>query len=68
MTTTKHPEDVLWYALPAEDVGERIGVDPAQGLDVGEARRRLAQYGPNSCRPSRRRACGRSPRVSCRTR
>ena len=47
MTTTKHPEDVLWYALPAEDVGERIGVDPDQGLDVGEAGRRLAEYGPN---------------------
>jgi P-type Ca2+ transporter type 2C len=48
MTTTKHPiEDVRWYALPAEDVTERIGVDPDKGLDVGEAGRRLAEYGPN---------------------
>ena len=28
-------------------MGERIGVDPDQGLDVGEAGRRLAEYGPN---------------------
>jgi P-type Ca2+ transporter type 2C len=48
MTTTKHPaEGVLWYALSAEDAAERIGVDPDQGLDVGEAGRRLAEYGPN---------------------
>ena len=48
MTTTKHPaEGVLWYALSAGDAAERIGVDPDQGLDVGEAGRRLAEYGPN---------------------
>src|SRR5512132_590190 len=48
MTTTKHPiEDVLWYALSAEDAAARIGVDPDQGLEVGEAGRRLAEYGPN---------------------
>jgi len=44
MTTTKHPtEGVLWYALSAGDAAERIGVDPDQGLDVGEAGRRLAE-------------------------
>jgi P-type Ca2+ transporter type 2C len=48
MTTTKHPiEGVLWYALSAGDAAERIGVDPDQGLDVDEAVRRLAEYGPN---------------------
>ena len=48
MTTTKHPiEGVLWYALPAEDAADRIGVDPDQGLSVDEAGRRLAEYGPN---------------------
>ena len=48
MTTTKHPiEDVRWYALPAADAAQRIGVDPDQGLDVDEAVRRLAEYGPN---------------------
>ena len=48
MTTTKHPiEGVLWYALSVEDVAERIGVDPDQGLGVDEAVRRLAEYGPN---------------------
>ena len=48
MTTTKQPaEGVLWYALSAGDAAERIGVDPDQGLDVGEVERRLAEYGPN---------------------
>jgi Ca2+-transporting ATPase len=48
MTTIKHPaEGVVWYALSGGDAAERIGVDPDQGLDVGEAGRRLAEYGPN---------------------
>ena len=47
MTTTKHPiEDVL--VRPAGGgCGRAVGVDPDQGLDVGEAVRRLAEYGPN---------------------
>ena len=48
MTTVKQPsEDVAWYALSAQDAAGQIGVDPDQGLDVGEVTRRLAEYGPN---------------------
>jgi Ca2+-transporting ATPase len=39
--------DVAWYALSAEDVAGRVGVNPDHGLDAGEAARRLAEYGPN---------------------
>ena len=69
MTTIKHPgEDVAWYALSAEDVAGQMGVDPDRGLDADEVTRRLAEYGPTSCRPSRRRACGWSGGASWRTR
>ncbi|MGO8884972.1 MAG: cation-translocating P-type ATPase [Streptosporangiaceae bacterium] len=48
MTTVKPPSgDVAWYALSAQDAARQIGVDPDQGLDVGEVTRRLAEYGPN---------------------
>jgi P-type Ca2+ transporter type 2C len=48
MTIVKQPsEDVAWYALSAEDVAGQMGVNPDQGLDAGEARRRLEVYGPN---------------------
>lgn len=36
-----------WYALSAEEVAARLGVDVARGLSAEEAARRLEQYGPN---------------------
>ena len=48
MTTVQQPaENLAWYALSAEAAAGQMGVDPDQGLDAGEAERRLAQYGPN---------------------
>ena len=48
MTTVKQPgKDVAWYAVSAQDATGRLGVGPEQGLDAGEAGRRLAEYGPN---------------------
>ena len=48
MTTVKQPSgDVAWYALSAQDAARQIGVDPDQGLDVGEVTRQLAEYGAN---------------------
>jgi Ca2+-transporting ATPase len=48
MTTLQQPaENLAWYALSAEAAAGQMGVDPDQGLDAGEAERRLAQYGPN---------------------
>jgi P-type Ca2+ transporter type 2C len=47
-TPTKHPGDnVRWYALSAEDVADQMGVNPDNGLEAGEAGRRLEEYGPN---------------------
>jgi P-type Ca2+ transporter type 2C len=37
-----------WYALSADAVVARLGVDPQGGLDADEVQRRLAQYGPNA--------------------
>ncbi len=36
-----------WHALPAKAVVERLHTDPQQGLSTAEARRRLAESGPN---------------------
>jgi Ca2+-transporting ATPase len=48
MTTVDRPaENLAWYALPAEDVAVRMGVEPDQGLPAAEVERRAAQYGPN---------------------
>jgi P-type Ca2+ transporter type 2C len=41
------PMSVLWHGLGAEDVSNRLHVDPAAGLDGDELDRRRAQYGPN---------------------
>jgi Ca2+-transporting ATPase len=47
-TTARQPgENVPWYALPAQDVTARLGVEADDGLDGGEAARRLGEYGPN---------------------
>ena len=37
-----------WYATAAEEVAQRLGVDPAQGLSEAEAAERLAKNGPNA--------------------
>jgi P-type Ca2+ transporter type 2C len=48
MTTTKQPaEYAAWYALSAEEAARAMGVDPGQGLGVGDVTQRLAEYGPN---------------------
>src|SRR5215467_12007457 len=48
MTTTKPPpEQVAWYTLSAQDAGDRLGVNPDQGLSADRAVRLLAEYGPN---------------------
>ena len=48
MTTVQQPaENLAWYALSAQAAAGQMGVDPDQGLDAGEAERRLAEYGPN---------------------
>jgi Ca2+-transporting ATPase len=36
-----------WYRLSADDVAERLEVDPARGLSGAEARSRAAELGPN---------------------
>ncbi len=59
MTTVQQPaENLAWYALSPEAAAGQMGVDPDDGLDAHEAKRRLEEYGPNEVRPSRRRACG----------
>ena len=40
-------ENIVWYALPADEVASRLDVDPQRGLDAEEVQRRLAEYGPN---------------------
>ena len=47
-TTARQPgENVPWYSLPAQDVIAQLGVEADDGLDGGEAARRLGEYGPN---------------------
>jgi len=44
---TMTPAETAWYALPAEEAANRLGVRPADGLTAAEARQRLQQYGAN---------------------
>ena len=37
-----------WYALSADDVAERLGVDPTTGLAASKAAERLGADGPNA--------------------
>jgi P-type Ca2+ transporter type 2C len=39
--------DTNWYALSADDVVARVGVDAERGLSPDEVQKRLAQYGRN---------------------
>jgi P-type Ca2+ transporter type 2C len=48
MTAVQHSAAGLaWYALPADAVATRMGVNLDAGLDAAEAERRLAEHGPN---------------------
>jgi magnesium-transporting ATPase (P-type) len=38
---------VSWHAVPADEAVRRLGSSADQGLDAGDARRRLDRYGPN---------------------
>ena len=40
-------EDRAWHALGVDQVALILDVDPDRGLEAGEARRRLREYGPN---------------------
>ncbi len=40
-------EAIAWHAVAADEVIGRLKTDPANGLDVGEASRRISRYGPN---------------------
>ena len=40
-------EAIAWHAVPADEVIGRLKTDLANGLDAGEASRRISQYGPN---------------------
>lgn len=42
-----------WHALSSEEVLAALSVDPAHGLDPGEARRRLEAAGPNKLSESK---------------
>ena len=44
-----------WHAMPAEEVEERLKVNPRRGLDTTEAERRLQTYGPNRLPEGRKR-------------
>jgi Ca2+-transporting ATPase len=47
--TVLSPADATaWYSLEPEAVAERLGVEPASGLNSGEAAARLARDGENS--------------------
>jgi Ca2+-transporting ATPase len=54
MTTTSMPAAAApsqphlpWYRLTPEATAQQLGVDPAKGLSMAEARQRLQTYGPN---------------------
>ena len=40
-------DHTVWHALPADDVVKRLATRVDRGLDAGEARIRLQNYGPN---------------------
>ena len=40
-------DNVAWWALMAQDVADRLAVDPTVGLAEDEVKRRLERYGPN---------------------
>ena len=46
-TAASGSDSTQWHALTAEQVEERLRVDPERGLDPAEAAARLKTYGPN---------------------
>lgn len=46
-TPVSEADPLPWHALPAEQVCERLGVDPAHGLSAAEAAARLGAHGAN---------------------
>ena len=46
-TIEQSTDSPAWYAQDAAAALTSLSVDPDQGLDAGEAQRRLAEYGPN---------------------
>jgi magnesium-transporting ATPase (P-type) len=46
-TNTLQDERPVWHALTTEDVEKRLATSADNGLDAGEASRRLQKYGPN---------------------
>lgn len=45
----------FWHVLSAAEVAQRLGVNPQTGLNLDEAERRMAVYGPNEIQEQRRR-------------
>ncbi|HLU66749.1 MAG TPA: HAD-IC family P-type ATPase [Kofleriaceae bacterium] len=48
MTSAPDEERRPWHATSAEEAVRRLGSDLSRGLSTGEARRRLAEVGPNA--------------------
>lgn len=45
----------FWHVLSAAEVAQGLGVNPQTGLNLDEAERRMAVYGPNEIQEQRRR-------------
>jgi magnesium-transporting ATPase (P-type) len=41
------PASPIWHTMPVQAVVARLAANPANGLDVSEANKRLAEHGPN---------------------
>ena len=41
-------EEVMWHAMDPKGAVEKLGSDAEKGLTADEAKKRLAQYGPNA--------------------
>jgi len=54
LDTERNSTGVTWHAMDAAAVSQRLSVDPAIGLDVEEAERRLVEYGANMLAKGRR--------------
>jgi Ca2+-transporting ATPase len=56
LAQTRTEQELPWHVQPGEAVLDRLGVDPARGLDNNEATRRLMQFGPNELQDRGRKA------------
>jgi sodium/potassium-transporting ATPase subunit alpha len=50
----KEIADLDWHILPRDEVLQRLSVNPKIGLDAEQAKRKLAQHGPNQVNPHKR--------------